>query len=254
MAWHEVVHRAKTGRTVVRIALTLGQVIIPLGWAYKEGVFAGVVTTLAWAAIWFFKHWQDTGPKVPLERNAVQRNMALVQLHADLERHAALTVAEVQRFQEQALWVIASCVRDHRNDGTYPTIFANLLVVEGDEMVVIARDREHRGTPRRYPKANTVVDEAFTSGEAAMTGDVYADFPDTPPGKPYRSILAIPIRRKDGSVLGVVSIDSTRRYHFDIHWKDLIQGVVPFVHLLRWTVEGARATKIAATSEGEVVP
>src|SRR5262249_30403744 len=104
-------------------------------------------------------------------------------------------------------------------------------------LVVVARDRPHRMGAARYSKEGMLATEALRSGESAITGDVYVDFPDTPPSKPYRSILTIPVRDVQGRILGVVAIDSSRKYHFDRHRRDLSEGLSPYVALLSWTLK-----------------
>jgi putative methionine-R-sulfoxide reductase with GAF domain len=116
------------------------------------------------------------------------------------------------------------------------------LVREGNDLVVIARDQEHtnRVHRSRVPIVNTVVGEALTTGREALCGDLYREFPNTIPGRPYRSILAIPIKRRDGVVLGVVSIDSAKKYHFDGDVRNLVTYLQPYVALLVWSVDKPR--------------
>ena len=72
-----------------------------------------------------------------------------------------------------------------------------------------------------------------------MSGDVYADYPETMPGKPYLSILAIPLKYRD-NLVGVVCVDSSRRYHFDGTFRELTSSLAPYVALLGWTIGASR--------------
>jgi len=58
-------------------------------------------------------------------------------------------------------------------------------------------------------------------------------------GSTERSILAVPVRLGN-EVVGAVSIDSTRAYHFDAEIRDLVEYVHPYVCLLAWTLEKSR--------------
>ena len=75
----------------------------------------------------------------------------------------------------------------------------------------------------------------IAEGIPVVTGDLYGEYPGTPPGKAYKSILVIPVYR-DGEVVGAVSIDSSRRYHFDLDASNLVEYLMPYVALLAWTL------------------
>lgn len=76
---------------------------------------------------------------------------------------------------------------------------------------------------------------AITTGEAAVTGDLSADFPGSG-AKLYKSILVLPIHGM-GCVLGAVSIDSVRDHHFDLEWSELERALAPYVCVLGWTLK-----------------
>jgi hypothetical protein len=189
-----------------------------------------------------------------LRRNYVERKLQLYMLLQDLQRRDRLTRAEVARFQENALALIANYVRDHRADRKGTQIFVNLLVEDGDELVVVARDRPHRGRVARYPKPSMLAWRVMRTQDAASTGSVYADFPETEAGKPYRSILAIPVvLESEKRSLGAVSIDSSRPYHFETDLKELVTGLYPYVALLVWTLAPERVSiLVGAPAPGEV--
>jgi transcriptional regulator with GAF, ATPase, and Fis domain len=142
----------------------------------------------------------------------------------------------VREYQREVLWLIASYVRGYRFDKKGRIIFANLLVPDGDHLVVVARDREHRKPTARYPRDGMIVDEVFQTGDATITGDLYIDYPATDRGKKYHSILVLPVRYND-RVLAAVSIDSSRKHDFDVGFRDLVECLQPYVALLGWTVD-----------------
>lgn len=236
IAWHHVGHRVRTSGLWAKLIATLiqfgGLFFAALRFEGKHGAFAIAL----FFGGWFYKTWKVNGPNVTaIERNHAERSARLYRLIDMLERNTTLTGSEIHTFQVEALVFLASYVRDHRKDTRKPTIFANLLRQEGDDIVVVARDREHRTSLARYPKSGLLAYEAMRTGTHQVTGDVYADFPNLEPGKPYRSVLVIPIFQ-GGAVVGGVSIDSSHRYAFDIHAQELVDHLAPYVRMLAWTM------------------
>lgn len=159
---------------------------------------------------------------------------------------------ELQVLLADLLDCIVLHIRDvrgsHREDKV--DVFANLLLVDGDELVVVARDSnlqgEHfyREIPKRYPSASMVAGRAITAGCALSVGDLTAEYREAPRNKPYRSILAVPVIASDGETrLGALSIDSSRPYFFQTFQQgkvenELENGLQPYVHTLTLILEG----------------
>ncbi len=222
--------------TWIRILLIVLQVSSLAFGLFKAGVKTTVVSLGGFFAFWFVRSWRD-GRRPNLktfERNAAERSTNLYRVVSDLQRREELTANEIERYQCDVLHYIALYVRDHRRNSGTPTIFANLLVADGDELVVVARDREHRVARARYPKARMLAWEAIETGLVQLTGDVRIDYPGMAEGKPYTSILAIPVFYR-GQRVAAVSIDSSNRYHFDLDWRELVDHLAPYVAMLGWT-------------------
>jgi GAF domain-containing protein len=227
--------------------LSVGLLVYPLlrlGWKQSVGFSAVWFIVAAWKA------WRELSPKHMqiLQRNYLQRKLALYRLLQILPDALGGSPDQVREFQLEALRLVAQYVRDHRVDVKGTQIFANLLVEDGDDMVVVARDQTHREHSARCFKRHMLAWLALTTGEPQITGDVYADYPETMPGKPYRSILVIPVK-VGRRVLGVISIDSSRRYHFDRDFQNLVEYVNPYIALLGWTIDPERG-KTPMTSLG----
>ena len=103
--------------------------------------------------------------------------------------------------------MIAHYVRDHRADWMGRRIFANLLVRDDDDVVVLARNETGRANMVRYPKAQMAATTVLERGVHVCVGDVAAQYPGHP-AKPYSSFLILPIYL-DGAIVGAVSIDSS---------------------------------------------
>jgi len=174
-----------------------------------------------------------------LRHNHRQRQLRLEKLVHSLLLWKATppTKREVSGFQQETLGLIASYMRDHRSDTKGKTIFANLLVRrDGDRIVVVARSDEQRPIPQVYRAEEcSVCWSVLETGGGKFTGDVYADHPNTCNGKRYHSIIALPVKL-DHRTIGVVSIDSEARHHFDRYFAELETELAPFVQLLAATL------------------
>jgi hypothetical protein len=158
----------------------------------------------------------------------------------------------VSHIVTDVLGLIVLHVRDVRgnHDPKRTDVFASLLMEDGDDLVVVARDAQlhsrayERPIPERHKRTGMLAAAAFGSKSVAGTGDMLSDFPDGPRNKPYRSILAIPVfgTKDDQQVLAVVSIDSSRPYFFESFKRGLVErsletGLRPYLGTLALALE-----------------
>lgn len=229
----------RSARTWTKFALWLLELVTILAPVAVLGVKGGFLYTCVILAARGIKAWNHASPAHMqlLRRNYGERKLKLYTLLQDMQRPVVLDVPGIERFQREALELIANYVRDHRADHKRTQIYVNLLVEDGDDLVVLRRDVPHRARSARYPKGGMLAWKVLQEGDAATTGDVYSDFPDTPAKKPYRSILALPVvLEAERITVGVVSIDSSRPYHFESDFLNLVKGLMPYVALLAWTL------------------
>jgi hypothetical protein len=170
---------------------------------------------------------------------------------ASAGRADPLAAKELRELLSDILDVIGLHVRDHRgNHSKNVQVFATLLLVDGDELVVVARDRNlahkdrKRPVPVRYPKALLAAGRAVESRSAVSVGDYHIEYPEFPKDKPYRSILVIPLTssKDDNVIFGVVSIDSSRPYFFQSFTpgaaeNELENTLAPYLHTLVLVLE-----------------
>lgn len=172
-------------------------------------------------------------------------------------RRISLLLTEEPRSHEkmrELLPSILDCVvlhvRDARgsHDKDRVDVFGSLLLEDKDDLVVVARDsflhspQYRRQTPVRYGKATMLAARAIAARRALSVGDLCAEYPEAPKNKPYRSILAIPVIATDDTVLGALSIDSTRPYFFQSFQRSSVEnslenGLMPYVALLVLALE-----------------
>lgn len=203
--------------------------------ALKAYGVGGVIPSLAVFAYMVQRSRRVGSPEIvkQVESEYLERKAEFYALIKTMCRRDSASSAEVHAFQEATLRLIASYVRGHRADRAGKEVFVNLLVEEGDDLVVVARNVTHREPRARYPKRTLLAWQALTSGDAMTTGDVEQDFGTV--GKPYKSILAIPIRGQH-RILAVLSVDSSRKHQFDDVCKELDRYLMPYIALLEWTL------------------
>jgi hypothetical protein len=168
---------------------------------------------------------------------------------AFLTRRGHTTTKELEQLVTDILDCIALHVRDARgsHDEDRIDVFVSLLVEDGNDFVVVARDsglhsiKHRRPVPVRHPKGMMIASRATEAKRAVSVGDLCHEYPEGPQNKPYRSILAIPMINDD-EVVSVVSIDSTRPYFFqsfktgDVE-NELENGLLPYIQTLRLALE-----------------
>jgi putative methionine-R-sulfoxide reductase with GAF domain len=198
------------------------------------------------------KAWKDNAPQNMqfLERNYLERKFALSRHVDDMRRMEQMTPADVQSFREDVLATIAQYARDHRADWKGRSIFANLLVEDGDDLVVIARNEPHRTPEARYPKAQMAAAAAFRTGDTVLVGDLEAEWPDQR-NKRYSSILVLPIYL-EGKIAGALSLDSEEKYHFDGEADALRDCLLPYTTLVAWTLATGHVKQTLSVSSGGV--
>jgi transcriptional regulator with GAF, ATPase, and Fis domain len=210
-----------------------------LGWpVYQKSTTLGVAHTAFAILVLGGRAWRYASPRTMqlVRESYLERKNMLYRLIKEMQHRELSSPTDVLRFQTDALQLIASYVRAHRGDGSGTEIFVNLLAESGNDIVVVARNHDHRQPTARYPKHQMVAWESMRLGEVGLVGDTRRELGPETRSKPYRSILILPIR-DDRKILGAVSIDSSRPHHFDLEWSELERYLAPYVCLLGWTLK-----------------
>jgi len=245
ITYHRILSRISKGGFVGvagRVAFAVAYAWIPVSAHFKlkaEPITKLALFTFGGGLIW--KGLKLTMPEgmTYVSRHYLERKYLLSAKIDAMGRMASMAAAEVQRYREEVLQIIAQYVRDHRGDFAGRSIFANLLVVDGEDIVVLARDREHRQPAVRCRRSEMVATEVFLTGEIQVIGDLVTQIPNAPK-KPYSSFMVMPIRLGK-AIVGALSIDSAERYHFDFQADELAVSLLPYISLLAWTLTPARA-------------
>jgi hypothetical protein len=151
-----------------------------------------------------------------------------------------LNDADKQQIRGIGLDLIVSYVRGHRSDLENIKIFASLMVEEGENLVVMHRDSDSNENldAGPYLKKNMLAWRAMQESTPRVSGNIQKDFPGTPSGKRYKSVLCLPVLTDDKAdptktvAVGVVSVVSSEPYHFDTHENDLDTRLMPYMRLI----------------------
>ena len=215
-------------------------------WQHKRQFGVGFVAMYLFLN--FLRSWRDFRPMIWLKArdDHAERNIGFARLLRLLATGSAYD-AKRHDFQTECLYLIANYVRSWRRDIGAKKIFANLLVIDHDRpdvIEVVARDREgvFDARPMNTPRQITAlrIGECVATGRRCVVGDLTLESPGS--DEPYRSILGIPLKRwSDGTVIGVLSIDSSEPFHFDTDAQTLETNLQPYIVALEATLEGNRA-------------
>ena len=176
--------------------------------------------------------------------------------------HKTATPAEVQKNHRDLLDVIVLHVRDHRGNfrNDRPRVFANLLLEDGADLIVVVRDsfshspQYHRPIPTRYPKSTLLCGRAIEARKVLSVGVLTQQYPEGPTNKPYKSILAIPLFGAQGDLpYGALSVDCSQPYFFESFIpgqveNDLENSLQPYAHLITLTLEALISTEWPSSS------
>lgn len=210
---------------IVALPQLLGKQGEPLHWRTFVFIIVGAVAARLLAAI--FEVLAKGGWVLRPLHGAVWREERKSATAAIISKITAMLVSgedieKARAILTDLLRVIVIHVRDHRGDHTKGRVFANLLLPDGEDLVVVARDptlqgdRFRRDVPKRYKKVLLAAGRALESGSPVSVGDVAQQYPEGPQNKPYASILALPVFGSVGEQpIGVVCIDSSRPYFFE---------------------------------------
>ena len=242
MYWYRALQSFRSVKWWLRTTAIVG-FWVAIGWPlYRLNIAKGLIHTGFALLLVFGRAVRFSGPMMlpQVEFEYLARKGRLYKLLKLMQRREMLTRQEVADFQKEALQLIASYVRGHRADAAGSEIFVNLLVEDGEDLMVVARNQDHRNPGARYPKARMLAWGAINSGQVVCIGDLAKCDPDQASTKPYRSILALPVHGEN-RVLGAVSIDSTRRHHFDAECVTLERYLAPYVCLLGWSIQESKS-------------
>lgn len=243
ICWHRVSASTFSGGKIVTVAIRAIVIFWPLGIAYRNGWDKAWLWLILYLLSVLFIRKRDLSPANMQfqQQGYAQRKAhlaAAILLLGDKIQKAGLSADEKKEIRKHALDAIVSYVRVYLSDLKETKIFANLLIEDGADIVVVQRDSAcKRDTIVKYPKADLLAWQAFQTATTVGCGDIKHVFPTTQHGKPYNSVLVIPLLEAAGRrVIGAVSIDSSEFFHFNTYENGLETSLLPYTQLLITTL------------------
>lgn len=242
--WHQFSLSPFSLGTIFGFVLNTSIILIPVGIAYWNGKHYAAPTLVVYLVAVLLKRKGDFSPEnlqLRVEGSAERKAhmaAAIMLLDTRLKEGRPLTVADKDQIRGYALDAIVSFVRSHRSDIDQVKIFANLLVEDGENLVILRRDSNCKRALVSYPKDSLLAGRAIELGTIVGSGSIRHEYPATPGNKPYQSVLIIPILPlgRSKSPLGAVSIDSSEPFHFNTHENNLETALMPYTRLLAATL------------------
>lgn len=247
IGWHRISMSTFSVAKVVTLIIRAIVIFWPLGIALRNGWEYSWHWLLLYLLCVFFIRRRDLSPSnMQFQREGyIQRKghlaAAILLLDRKARTGAGLTVEEKTQVRKHALDAIVSYVRVCLSDVNQTKIFANLLIEEGENLTIVQRDSAcRRDGTGHYPKHEMLAWQAIESGTTVGYGDIRHAYPSTPHGKPYNSVLVIPlVSTGSGAKLqavGAVSIDSSELFHFNTYENTLETSLLPYTQLLAATL------------------
>jgi len=201
----------------------------------------GWIWVVSYVALVFLARKETYNPKhMQIARDGYSaRKAALAAAIFQIGVDVRPAISDKDRLRSHALDMIVSYVRGFRSDDSHTKIFSCLLTLNPDTHKIQVKLRDNISSKKResyteYDCSGMLAERCFLLKEIQVTGNVKREFPVTPSGKEYNSILCIPIfsRNSAADVVAVVSIDSTEYYHFDTRWHELYTNLFPYIALI----------------------
>jgi hypothetical protein len=131
---------------------------------------------------------------------------------------------------------IVDSVRDERNDIQGNKIFSNLLIPDGDELVVAIRNAPDRTDGTRYPQATLNCSDVLRTKKPMFFGNVHHSDSKSRREVTYKSFMAIPVLNFTGDAcLAIVTIDSSEIHHFDDVYETFDTLLSPYITTITTT-------------------
>ncbi|WP_143735043.1 GAF domain-containing protein [Methylocaldum sp. 14B] len=144
-----------------------------------------------------------------------------------------LSSENLMHVRKKLLECIVEHVREYRGDLYGTKIYSNLLIREGEEIVVVARDSPSRKEGVRYSKDALLSSKVFDEIKAISCGRARDH---TERHIEYESFMALPVvDYNNNTCLAVITIDSTEPHHFDDIYQSLETMLRPYTRTLAIT-------------------
>lgn len=182
----------------------------------------------------FKAFWKGDKDKLNfLKKRRIESNTCLREINNCLINTEYATPEKIKEIRQKLLICIVDSVRAYRNDLPGSKIFSNLLVPNGDDLIVSIRNAPNRTDGTKYKKSDLFCSKVLTSKKPLSCGDVQQI---TDRELSYKSFMAIPVLSYDNcECLAIVTIDSTEIHHFDEIYESFDTLLSPYITTITTT-------------------
>lgn len=116
--------------------------------------------------------WSDKEKLNFLKKRRVESNTCLREINTCLVNSKHAIPEKIKEIRQRLLICIVDTVRAYRNDLSGSKIYSNLLIPDGDDLIVILRNAPDRANGTRYKQSDLVCSSVLTSKKSISCGDV----------------------------------------------------------------------------------
>lgn len=168
-----------------------------------------------------------------LKQRRIESNTCLREINICLVNPEQATPDKIKEIRQRLLSCIVDTVRAFRNDLPGSKIYSNLLIPDGDDLVVTIRNAPDRSNGTRYNKNGLLCSSVLTSKKPIYCGDVRKI---TDRNVSYKSFMAIPVLDfTQTKCLAIVTIDSVEIHHFDEIYASFDTLLSPYITTITTT-------------------
>ena len=168
-----------------------------------------------------------------LKKRRVESATCLREINTCLVKPEHATPDKIKEIRQRLLSCIVDTVRAYRNDLPGSKIYSNLLVPDGDDLVVVIRNAPNRTDGTRYKKSDLECSNVLNSRKPIFCGNVEQV---TDRELSYKSFMAIPVMDyTKQECVAIVTIDSTEIHHFDEIYESFDTLLSPYITTITTT-------------------
>lgn len=180
--------------------------------------------------------WKGDSEKLNfLKKRRIESNTCLMEINSCLVDKQHVTPEKIKEIRQRLLRCIVDTVRAYRNDLQGSKIFSNLLVPDGNDLVVAIRNAPDRTDGTRYSKNSLKCSAVLTTKKPLFCGDV-EHLEENKRDVRYKSFMAIPVLNyTNNECIAIVTIDSTEFHHFDEIYETFDTLLSPYITTITTT-------------------
>lgn len=171
--------------------------------------------------------WSDKEKLNFLKKRRIESNTCLREINTCLVENETITREKIKDIQKKLLNCIVDTVRAYRNDLSGSKIYSNLLIPDGDNLIVTIRNAPDRSNGTKHKKSKLFCSKVLDTKKPTFCGNANQI---TDRELSYKSFMAIPVLDYTKTkCIAIVTIDSTEIHHFDEIYESFDTLLSPYI-------------------------